>query len=94
MHGGQEGTLPLVVLYRESSYPVLLNRTRALTMSPKLDLCTSRTYAATHEDFWLPISQLQCIYQFSLGASSIHSAYHRETTVGGVPTCHTTVAGE
>jgi len=93
MHGVHEGTLSLVLLYRESAYPVLLNRTRALTTWPKLDLCTSRTYAATHQDFWLTILQLRCIYQIYLGAS-IHSAHHRETTVDGVPTCHTTVAGE
>ena len=27
MHGGQEGTLPLVLPYRELAYPVILNRT-------------------------------------------------------------------
>jgi len=65
LHGVQEGTSPLVLPYGESSYPVLLNRTRALTTWPKLDLCTSRTYAATREDFWLTILQLQCINQIS-----------------------------
>jgi len=95
MHGRQEGMLPLVLLYRESAYPVLLNRTwKTLTTSSKLGFCTSRMYTATHQGFWLTLSQLQCIYQISLGASSIDSACHRETVVSGVLTFHATLAGE